>query len=184
VGLRVTRRLAVIAATLTLVGAGTSATFALAQDPAPPAPVTATPTPTPVDPAVVERAAREQAAAERAQRRAELRKKRAERRAKARSKRLRECSNRNQLTVINCIKQAAKRWKVSFAMLLRKARCESTLDPHAVGFGIHRGLFQFNYPGTWSTTPYRNHNPFSAKYNSLAAAWAHHVGRAGEWQCQ
>jgi soluble lytic murein transglycosylase-like protein len=158
--------------------------------------VSATPTPTPtVDPVEAQRIADEQAAqarvAEQRKQRAERRAKRAERRAKARERarkarleRQRECSNRDQRTVINCIKQAAARWNVSSDMLLRKARCESTLNPRAVGFGIHRGLFQFNYPGTWNTTPYAKYDPFEAKWNALAAAWAHHVGRGGEWQCQ
>ena len=75
-------------------------------------------------------------------------------------------------------------WRVDVHILVRKARCESRLDPYAVGFGIHRGLFQFNYPGTWSTTPYAARDPFRAKWNALAAAWMHHVGRGREWACQ
>lgn len=90
----------------------------------------------------------------------------------------------SQKRVVPCIERAALRWRVSFAMLLRKARCESSLNPYAVGFGIHRGLFQFNWPGTWNTTPYRRYNAFSAKWNSLAAGWMHAVGRGGEWQCR
>ena len=72
-------------------------------------------------------------------------------------------------------------------MLLRKARCESGLRPGAVGFGIHKGLFQFrDTPGssTWATTPYARRDPFSAKWNSLAAAWMHKVGRGSEWACR
>lgn len=92
-----------------------------------------------------------------------------------------QCS---QKRVIPCIRHASLRWNVNIHMLLRKARCESGLNPYAVGFIIHRGLFQFNFPGTWGTTPYAKHDPFRALWNSLAAAWMHHVGRGGEWQCQ
>lgn len=92
-----------------------------------------------------------------------------------------QCSQTN---VVACIRRAALHHHVSFPMLLRKARCESGLNPYAVGFGVHRGLFQFNYPGTWNTTPYRRRDAFSAKWNSLAAAFMHRVGRGGEWQCR
>lgn len=92
-----------------------------------------------------------------------------------------QCS---QTRVVPCIKRAALHYRVSFPMLLRKARCESTLNPYAVGFGIHRGLFQFNWPGTWRTTPYANRDAFSAKWNALAAAYMHARGRGNEWQCR
>ena len=90
------------------------------------------------------------------------------------------CSQRN---VRPCIWLAAKRYHVSYALLLRKARCESTLNPYAVG-GVNRGLFQFNWPGTWRSTPYGRHSVFSARWNALAAAWMHAHGRGGEWSCQ
>lgn len=92
-----------------------------------------------------------------------------------------QCS---QKRVIPCIRRAALHHRVNFRMLLRKARCESRLNPYAVGFRIHRGLFQFNFPGTWGTTPYRRHDPFRAKWNALAAAWMHKQGRGNEWQCR
>lgn len=94
---------------------------------------------------------------------------------------MKQCS---QSRVVPCIRRAALRYRVDFHMMLRKARCESGLNPYAIGFGIHRGLFQFNYPGTWSTTPYAQHDPFRAKWNSLAAGWMHARGRGGEWQCR
>lgn len=100
----------------------------------------------------------------------------------------------SQTRVLPCIYYAARRWHVSGAMLARKARCESTLNPYAVGFAVHHGLFQF-LPSTFQTTPYKVYSGkdfkrrlfkrlYSARYNSLAAAWMHHVGRGGEWQCQ
>ena len=94
---------------------------------------------------------------------------------------LKQCS---QKRVVPCIRYAALRYRQSFTDMMRVARCESGLNPYAVGFRIHRGLFQFNYPGTWNTTPYAGRNPFSAKWNSLAAAWTWSQGRRGEWQCR
>lgn len=91
-----------------------------------------------------------------------------------------QCS---QKRVVPCIRRAAIRWRVSFPMLLRKARCESGLNPYARN-GVHAGLFQFNYPGTWGTTPYARRSPWRAKWNSLAAGYMHHVGRGGEWSCR
>lgn len=103
-------------------------------------------------------------------------------RGQKRTRRARMCSQRN---VIQCIRDAADRWHVSFAMLLRKGRCESELNPYSRnGSSTASGLFQFLYPSTWNTTPYRHHSVFSAKWNSLAAGYMHHVGRGGEWVCQ
>lgn len=90
-----------------------------------------------------------------------------------------KCSQRN---VVPCIKYASWRWHYSYGTLYNKASCESTLNPMAVGYGVHYGLFQF-LPSTFKSTPYRGHWIFSAKWNSLAAAWMHHVGRGSEWAC-
>lgn len=89
-----------------------------------------------------------------------------------------QCS---QTRVVPCIRRAALRWRVDFRMLLRKARCESGLDPYASN-GVHIGLFQFN-PGTYASTPYDGRDPWRAKWNALAAGFMHHVGRGGEWVC-
>lgn len=83
-----------------------------------------------------------------------------------------------------CILRAALHRRQSYPVMLRVAWCESRLNPRAVSSGGHRGLFQFAYPSTWNTTPYRTHSPFSAKWASLAAAWAFSVGRKNEWSCQ
>lgn len=91
-----------------------------------------------------------------------------------------QCS---QKRVVPCIRRAALRHDVSFAMLLRKARCESRLNPLASS-GPHAGLFQFQISGTWGTTPYARRSPWRAKWNALAAAWMHKVGRGGEWSCR
>lgn len=93
-----------------------------------------------------------------------------------------QCS---QKRVLPCIRRAAIRHRVSYAMLVRKARCESRLDPLAAS-GPHAGLFQFRISGTWETTPYARRSPWRAKWNALAAAWMHRadVNRGGEWTCR
>lgn len=92
-----------------------------------------------------------------------------------------QCSQKRP---VPCVRRAAIHWRVSFPMLLRKARCESRLRPLATN-GAHAGLFQFRVaaPSTWATTPYARRSPWRAKWNALAAGWAHHVGRGGEWSC-
>ena len=91
-----------------------------------------------------------------------------------------QCS---QTRVIPCIRRAALHRGQSTSDMVRVARCESTLNPYATN-GVHRGLFQFNWPGTWNTTPYSMRDPFSAKWNALAAAWMWEKGRRSEWQCR
>ena len=88
----------------------------------------------------------------------------------------------SQKRVLPCIRRAAIRYRVSYAMLVRKARCESKLDPLAASGDA--GLFQFRISGTWGTTPYARRSPWRAKWNALAAAWMHKVGRGGEWTCR
>lgn len=92
-----------------------------------------------------------------------------------------QCS---QKRVIPCIRRAALHWHVPEGLLVRRARCESTLNPYAVN-GVHAGLFQFRVaaPSTWATTPYGRRSAYSAKWSSLAAAWMQHVGRGREWAC-
>lgn len=101
----------------------------------------------------------------------------------------------SQSRPVPCIRRAALHWRVSFPMLLRKARCESGLNPYAFnGAPFNRapvvtvkssGLLQF-LPSTWATTPYARRSIWSARWNSLAAAWMHSagVGRGNEWSCR
>lgn len=86
---------------------------------------------------------------------------------------------------VNCIALASRRYGVSFAVLRRKAWCESRFNPRATN-GAHTGLFQFRTaaPSTWATTPYAHKSPWSARWNALAAGWMHKVGRGGEWACR
>lgn len=95
---------------------------------------------------------------------------------------MKQCS---QARVVPCIRRASIHWRVDFQMLLRKARCESGLNPLAVN-GPHAGLFQFRVaaPSTWATTRYASRSPWRAKWSALAAAQMHHDGRGGEWACR
>lgn len=90
-----------------------------------------------------------------------------------------QCS---QTDVVPCLRRAALHWGVPTATLLRKARCESSLNPFAVSPDGAIGLMQF-MPGTFASTPYRRHPLTSAKWSALAAGWMHHVGRGREWSC-
>lgn len=83
---------------------------------------------------------------------------------------------------VACIRRAALHRGVSFRLLKARAWCESRLVPWAVN-GPNRGLFQVNWPGTWGTTPYAEHDPVWAKWNALAAAWLEDQGRGDEWVC-
>ena len=101
------------------------------------------------------------------------------------------CSNSRP---VPCIRRAAIHWRVSFPMLLRKARCESGLNPYAInGAPFNRrpvptpkstGLLQF-LPSTFyaARNPYRRRDIWSAKWSALSAAYWHHMGWGGEWAC-
>lgn len=83
-----------------------------------------------------------------------------------------------------CIDRAAWRWNVDRWLLRRRALCESRMRPDAFNVSSGAtGLFQFLVPSTWNRTPYAHRSPWSAKWNSLAAAWMEHMGRGGEWSC-
>jgi soluble lytic murein transglycosylase-like protein len=101
-----------------------------------------------------------------------------------------QCS---QARPIPCLRRAAIHWRVSFSTLLRKARCESGLNPYAInGAPFNRrpvrtskstGLMQF-MPATWRSTPYARRSIWRAKWSALAAGWMHAHGRGGEWSCR
>lgn len=81
-----------------------------------------------------------------------------------------------------CIERGARRWRVDIATMMRRARCESRLDPGAKN-GKYKGLFQFG-DLLWSLTPYAQYSPYSAKWSSLAAAWGQAHGYASHWSCR
>lgn len=84
--------------------------------------------------------------------------------------------------IIDIIYAAADRYGQPREDMLRVARCESNLDPNAVGAGS-LGLFQF-LRGTWATTPYASYDIFDPWASANAAGWMWSVGRRGEWTCQ
>ena len=84
--------------------------------------------------------------------------------------------------VMACIRFATIVHHQPYGDAVRVCRCESGFDPFNEYAG-HYGLFQF-LGSTFATTPYRNKNIWSPKWNSLAAMWMWKVGRRGEWACQ
>lgn len=80
------------------------------------------------------------------------------------------------------IRKAARKYHQPVADAMRVAECESGFDPNN-SYAGHYGLFQF-LPSTFATTPYRNRDIWSPKWNSYAAMWMWSVGRRGEWACQ
>jgi len=80
-----------------------------------------------------------------------------------------------------CIRRAALHRRVSESWLRSVAWCESRLDPFATN-GQYAGLFQFG-PVLWNALRYRRYSRFSAKWSSLAAAYAFSRGMSGQWAC-
>ncbi|MBA3449581.1 MAG: transglycosylase SLT domain-containing protein [Chloroflexia bacterium] len=86
--------------------------------------------------------------------------------------------------VIDIIYEAADNYGQSREDMLRVARCESGLNPGAVGGGgAYHGLFQF-VPSTFAGTPYGQYDIFDAWANANAAGWMWSEGRKNEWVCQ
>ena len=68
--------------------------------------------------------------------------------------------------------------------MLRVARCESGLNPNAVGGGgAYHGLYQF-VPSTFAGTPYGQYDIYDPWANANAAAWSWSEGGKGSWVCQ
>ena len=85
--------------------------------------------------------------------------------------------------IIAIIREAAAAHGQDPQAMIRVARCESGLNPSAVGAGIYFGLFQF-VPSTFEATPYGGGDIFDPRANANAAAWMWSEGRKGEWVCQ
>ena len=86
--------------------------------------------------------------------------------------------------ILGIIRQAAADHGQSATDMERVARCESGLNPYAIGGGgAWYGLFQF-VPSTFAGTPYGDHGIFDPWANAQAAAWMWAQGRKGEWSCQ
>jgi hypothetical protein len=86
--------------------------------------------------------------------------------------------------IVDIIYEAADNYGQSRQDMLRVARCESSLDPSAVGGGgAYHGLFQF-VPSTFAGTPYGEYDIYDPWANANAAAWMWSEGRKSEWVCQ
>jgi hypothetical protein len=90
----------------------------------------------------------------------------------------------SQEQVIDIIHEAALNYGQSPDDMVRVARCESGLDPYAVGGGgAYFGLFQF-VPSTFANTPYGQYEITDAWANANAAAWMWAEGHKSSWVCQ
>ncbi|HEX2281932.1 MAG TPA: transglycosylase SLT domain-containing protein [Thermomicrobiales bacterium] len=86
--------------------------------------------------------------------------------------------------IVDIIHEAADNYGQSRSDMLRVARCESGLDPNAVGGGgAWHGLFQF-VPSTFAKTPYGQYDIYDPWANANAAAWMWSEGQKSAWVCQ
>jgi soluble lytic murein transglycosylase-like protein len=86
--------------------------------------------------------------------------------------------------IVDIINEAANNYGQSSDDMLRVARCESGLNPNAVGGGgAYHGLFQF-VPSTFASTPYGQYDIYDPWANANAAAWSWSEGGKGSWVCQ
>jgi hypothetical protein len=86
--------------------------------------------------------------------------------------------------IVEIIYEAADNHGQSRDDMLRVARCESGLDPHAVGGGgAYHGLYQF-VPSSFAGTPYGQYDIYDPWANSNAAAWMWSEGQKSSWVCQ
>lgn len=93
-------------------------------------------------------------------------------------------SGYSEQQIVDIISEAAHNYGQSPDDMLRVARCESGLNPHAVGGGgAYHGLFQF-VPSTFANTPYGQYDIYDPWANANAAAWMWSEGGKGSWVCQ
>jgi hypothetical protein len=82
-----------------------------------------------------------------------------------------------------CVHRAALHWGVSYSYMKGISYRESRWNPYAKNpSSTASGLFQFltsTFYGGWN--PYRGQDIWSAKSNSLAAAYAMHLGYYSWW---
>ena len=87
--------------------------------------------------------------------------------------------------VREALRLASIAYNVSYSTLLRRAKCESVLNPNAKNpNSTASGLMQFLYPSTWVSTPYGRESVWSPYASALAGAYMEAHGRGGEWTCQ
>jgi hypothetical protein len=93
-------------------------------------------------------------------------------------------SSYSQDQIVGIINEAADNYGQSRDDMLRVARCESGLDPNAVGGGgAYHGLYQF-VPSTFGGTPYGQYDIYDPWANANAASWMWAEGHKNEWVCQ
>jgi hypothetical protein len=86
--------------------------------------------------------------------------------------------------IVDIIYEAADNYGQSREDMLRVARCESGLNPSAVGGGgAYYGLYQF-VPSTFARTPYGQYNINDPWANANAAGWMWSQGKKSDWVCQ
>jgi len=86
--------------------------------------------------------------------------------------------------IVDIIYEAADNYGQSRQDMLRVARCESGLDPSAVGGGgAYHGLYQF-VPSTFAGTPYGEYDIYDPWANANAAGWMWSEGKKSNWVCQ
>lgn len=86
--------------------------------------------------------------------------------------------------IIDIIYEAADSYGQSREAMLRVARCESGLNPNAVGGGgAWHGLYQF-VPSTFAGTPYGQYDIYDPWANANAAGWMWAEGKKSAWVCQ
>lgn len=86
--------------------------------------------------------------------------------------------------IVDIIYEAASNYGQNGDAMLRVARCESGLNPHAVGGGgAYHGLFQF-VPSTFANTPYGEYDIYDPWANANAASWIWSEGGKSAWVCQ
>jgi soluble lytic murein transglycosylase-like protein len=89
-----------------------------------------------------------------------------------------------QAKVVNCIRDATRRYGGSFSHAVACARSESGLNPYARSGAGPAGTFQF-MPSTFAVTLHRMgvgpKSIYSARWNSRAAAWKFVHDGYGEW---
>jgi hypothetical protein len=85
--------------------------------------------------------------------------------------------------ILGYIAEAAREYGQSEQVMVRVARCESTLNPCAVNDdGPYYGLYQF-LKSTWRSTPYGDRDILDPEAQALAAGWMWQQGRKNEWVC-
>ena len=86
--------------------------------------------------------------------------------------------------VVTNLRIAAVAYHVDAGTLIRKARCESNLNPDAKNrYSTASGVGQF-LDSTWASTPFAQFSVFDPVANPMAMAWMHATGRGNEWVCR